>query len=91
MGAVTWVLLVAETPEHDSTQNPGQPSSTMKGYRVEAQDGETVSDVLNRVLSDGSLGPFGLGTNFYGFDLDAAVRLTLASSLVEPPEGGGHS
>ncbi|HEX6620404.1 MAG TPA: hypothetical protein VF024_12130 [Solirubrobacteraceae bacterium] len=75
------VQLVAETPEHSHTQNPGQPASTMKGYRIEAHDGEDIAAVMERVLASGELGPFSLGTVFYGYDEARAQRRVLRSQL----------
>lgn len=77
------VIIVAETPEHNSTRNPDQPSSTMQGYRVEGEDREDVAAVMARVLGENLLGTFGVGTSFFGYDEAAAERRVLRSQLAE--------
>lgn len=75
------VMIVAETPEHSFTQNPGQPPSTFKGYRVAGQDGETVAQVMERVLGDNELGDFAAGTTFTGYDEASAETRVLRTQL----------
>lgn len=75
------VMIVAETPEHSFSQNPGQPASTFKGYRVVGNDGETVADVMERVLGANDLGEFAAGTTFSGYDEASAETRVLRTQL----------
>lgn len=75
---LTSVFVIAETPEHHHTLNPGQPSSTMKGYLYDAEPGEDVAAVMARVLPSAG---FGVGTKFYGFDASAAVQMQVSANV----------
>lgn len=84
MARAITVIIVAETPEHDATQNPDQPPSTIRGYRVQGEEGENVAAVMERVLAAGDaggIGPFGVGTTFFAFDEARAERRVLRSQL----------
>lgn len=75
---VTSVYVLADTPEHDFTQNPGQLSSTMKGYLYDAEPGEDVTAVMQRVLPTAG---FGVGTKFYGWDASTAVEMQVSANV----------
>lgn len=75
---VTAVYVLADTPEHHHTLNPGQASSTMKGYLYDAESGEDVAAVMQRVLPAAG---FGVGTKFYGWDASTAVEMQVSANV----------